>query len=171
MVDYFRPSETNRELQRQLDLIFTLGFKDNKKSELWIFFTLFKMSRDTTNLFFVFPHGIGTITQTICRCTATSASSGAGCHVGSALPRLTLHGTRPADRVAVHWGDAEIKASTRISEASDTLAWALWVSEAGAALLSLTVFTHTLTKQAEKKKNNKKKKKTCILFTATLTEV
>lgn len=66
------------------------------------------------------------------------------CRVSAARAVLT-------DRVAVHRGVAEIKASTRISEASDTLASALSVSEAGAASLSLTLCTHTVTKEAETK--------------------
>lgn len=66
------------------------------------------------------------------------------CRVRTARADLT-------DREAVHWGDAKIKSSTRISEASDTLAWALRFSEEGAALLSLSVWAHTVAKEEETK--------------------
>lgn len=58
------------------------------------------------------------------------------------------------DIEAVHWGGAEIKSSTRISEASDTLAWALWFSEERTAWLSLTLWIHTVAEEKKKKHTN-----------------
>lgn len=66
------------------------------------------------------------------------------CRVGTAKADLT-------DRQRDRWGDAEIKSSTRISEASDTLAWALWFSE-GVSCLAVThrVDTHSCQRGSNK---------------------
>lgn len=66
------------------------------------------------------------------------------CTVGTAKADLT-------DRQRGRWGDAEIKSSTRISEASDTLAWALWFSEGGSCLaVTHRVDTHSCQRGSNK---------------------
>lgn len=66
------------------------------------------------------------------------------CRVGTAKADLT-------DRQRDRWGDAEIKSSTRISEASDTLAWALWFSEGGSCLtVTHRVDTHSCQRGSNK---------------------
>lgn len=66
------------------------------------------------------------------------------CRVGTAKADLT-------DRQRDRWGDAEIKSSTRISEASDTLACALWFSERGSCLtVTHCVDTHSCQRGSNK---------------------
>lgn len=70
------------------------------------------------------------------------------CHFRCRMPcRVRTTKADLTDIEAVHWGGAEIKSSTRISEASDTLAWALWFSEERTAWLSLTLWTHIVAKK------------------------